>query len=118
MTIDKIRVEALPDGGNWRLLEAISYRHGDVAVHVPAGFETDFASTPRLLWPIFPPFGRWTAAAVIYDYLYRTGLQPKVIADAIFMAAMQDLGVPEWKRWAMYLAVRLFGGSSYRPSHV
>ncbi len=39
----------------WRLVEDFAYesRAGRILT-VPAGFETDFASVPRLLWPILP----------------------------------------------------------------
>jgi hypothetical protein len=44
---------------------------GDTIV-VPAGFETDFASIPRVLWIIEPPLGDAGKAAVLHDYLYET----------------------------------------------
>ena len=78
-----------------------------VYVRVPPGFETDFASVPRWLWPIFPPRGRWNRAAVMHDYLCRQADVDRFLADALFRAAMRDLGVPLWRRVAMYYAVRL-----------
>ncbi|EJI1582490.1 DUF1353 domain-containing protein, partial [Salmonella enterica] len=40
-------------------------------------------------------------------------LRTKYEADRIFLDGMTVLGVPEWKRIVMYLAVRLFGRGSY-----
>lgn len=56
----------------WELLEDLIWlgTKGDVII-VPKGFRTDFASTPRFLYPIFPPTGAWTKAAVVHDFLCR-----------------------------------------------
>lgn len=81
---------------------------------VPAGFETDFASVPRL--PLAYLLAGDTAheAAVIHDYLYRTGKADRKTADEIFLEAMKAQGIPAWRRRLMYWAVRTFGGSSYK----
>lgn len=78
-------------------------------ITVPVGFETDFASTPVFAWIIFPPWGRYSKAAVIHDYLYQTRKRTRKEADTIFREAMCVLGVPVWQRTIMYLAVRWFG---------
>ena len=79
-------------------------------VTVPAGTTTDFASIPRIFWPIFPPDGRrYMRAAIVHDYLYRTGKVPRALADQMFLMLMTQDGVPWWKRNLMYWAVRIFG---------
>jgi hypothetical protein len=83
-------------------------------VSVPAGFVTDFASVPRLLWSVFPPHGKWAKAAIVHDYLYATAKLSRSESDKIFLEAMCVLEVPKVKRILMYLAVRLFGASSYK----
>ena len=124
----EVKLTLLADGRTWRLERRVLWRRryegdaatGDGRVHVelrveaPAGTTTDLASTPRLLWPIMPPSGRYAAAAVIHDTLYRNRALPRVICDAIFLAAMRDLSVKPWRRFLMWLGVRLFGASSYR----
>lgn len=90
---------------------------------VPVGFLTDFASVPRFLhWKVLP-YGAYTRAAVLHDWLlvslaeWSTGAvnngpamtQPPANSrdcDGIFRRVMQDLGVPWDKRWAMWAAVR------------
>ena len=81
---------------------------------VPAGFETDFASIPRLLWIIEPPLGDAGKAAVLHDRLYETGERSRLAADRIFLEAMAVLEVPWWKRSLMFRAVRLFGRGGYK----
>ena len=38
---------------------------------VPAAFETDFASVPRMLWPIASPFGILRYGALPHDFGYK-----------------------------------------------
>jgi hypothetical protein len=110
------------DGRNWRVNGAFQYEtsileaaYGPMVITIPDGFETDFASTPRIVWPVLPPTSIYGKPAVIHDRLYRTkGLATKAEADAIFLEAMTLLGVGWWTRTIMYRAVRLFGGSSYQ----
>ncbi len=78
-------------------------------ITVKKGFKTDLASVPRILWFILPPHGYYGKAAVIHDYLYRTGKLPRKQCDDIFKEAMQVLKVKPWKIWVMYTAVRLWG---------
>ena len=71
--LTRIRVECL-DGDRWRLLEpfvVVTDRLG--RIDVPAGFITDFNSTPRLLWNILPPT-ECGEASVPHDLLYREGV--------------------------------------------
>lgn len=102
-----------------RLVESFVYEvgalgSGDV-VEVPAGFETDFASVPRLFWIVEPPLGDAGKAAVIHDRLYATRERSRRAADRVFLEAMGVLGVARWKRLVLYAAVRLFGASSHGP---
>jgi len=47
-------------------------------VTVPAGFVTDLASVPRLLWAIVPRDGLYNGAAVVHDFLYQHRGNPQV----------------------------------------
>ncbi len=82
-------------------------------VVVPAGFITDFASVPRL------PFAYWVAgdtahdAAVVHDFLYKSGGTTRAQADAVFREAMAVIGEPWWRRNLMWAGVRLFGWTAY-----
>lgn len=101
-------------------------REGDTFT-VPAGFVTDFATVPRFLHWLWLPYGAYTRAAVLHDWLLtelaiwvkarpRTDgqdwnpLDPLLAdshdIDGIFRAAMRDLGVPWLKRWTGWTAVR------------
>lgn len=83
-------------------------------VKVPAGFHTDLASTPRIFWNIFPPFGKYEQAAIVHDFLYHFGIGTKKEADIKFLHGMKLLQVPFWKRRLMFRAVRLFGKGNFK----
>lgn len=93
--------------------DLLLYIDGPYYVIVPEGFDTDFASVPRLLWTIIPKWGTYGKAAVVHDFMYRHKQLPRDKADLIFHDCMIYNGVPAWKAKLMYLAVRAFGGFSY-----
>jgi hypothetical protein len=100
------------DDTTWRLYDAVAYlgRHGDY--FVPPGYLTDFASVPRLLWPVVPPYGTYTDAAIVHDWLITDGLGKGAVditpaeVDAEFRRAMGALGVGAVRRWVMWAGVR------------
>lgn len=48
-----IKTEEINNGNGRRVLEDYSYQDGEI---IPAGFEFDGASCPRIFWRIVPPF--------------------------------------------------------------
>lgn len=104
--------------GKWVLSSPLAYR-SDVAgqvIVVPFGFSTDFASVPRIPLAYLLFGGVVTEPAVIHDYLYTTGEISRRLADSVFLEAMEAIGIPAWRRWPMWAAVRLAGGVFYRKS--
>jgi len=84
---------------------------GELRIMVPAGFVTDLATVPRVLWPFIAPSGPHQRAAIVHDYLYQcVGDVSRFLADAIFRDLMRQLDVPLWRRVLAYYAVRAFGG--------
>ena len=74
---------------------------------VPDGFPTDLSSIPRVARFLIIKNGRHRPAAIVHDYLCREDILPdRVLADKIFLEAMELVGVPKLRRYAMYAAVR------------
>ena len=96
----------------WRLTKPLVYYSALAGVvFVPTGFETDFASVPRL--PIvYALYGnRAHHEGVIHDYLFRKGCEPLVsfdVANKVFLEAMEVRGKSALVRYPMYWAVCLF----------
>lgn len=95
------------------------YTEAGEFITAPAGFKTDLASIPRPIQVLLPPIGRYDRAAVIHDLLYTThAVENRAIskaeADDIFLEALLVCKVNKIKAYSMYLAVSLFGYSSWR----
>lgn len=102
--------------GTWTLNRALRY-HSDVTnktYTVPRHFNTDFASVPRLPVAYYLAGNTAHQAAVVHDWLYRTGAEPRTVCDAIFREAMAATGISAWRRWLMWAGVRIGG----RRAHV
>ena len=86
-------------------------RPGGEVIEVPKGFVSDGASVPRWAWSLVEdPFGGCLEAAIVHDWLYRNRLKPRAECDLILLEGMVALGVPLWRRQAIYWAVRVGGG--------
>ena len=104
------------EGSDYELAQSFYFRATvewvwDVVVHVKAGFRTDGASIPRLLWRVFgsPYDPDIFAAAIAHDALYRGEIVPRKDADRAFLKMMVESGVPKRKRRLVYRGVRWFG---------
>jgi hypothetical protein len=91
---------------------------------VPRGFQTDFASIPRIFWTILPPVGRYDKAAVIHDAGYENAIITtngqrvyllKKFCDEVFYDAMRCEGVNYLLAKTMFHAVSLAGNADGHP---
>jgi len=77
---------------------------------VPAGFETDLSSVPRIPF-IFAMWGnRSHHEGAVHDALFRVGFKPEVtwqLANMIFLEAMEARGKPWYIKYPMYWGVCL-----------
>lgn len=88
---------------------------------VPAGFQTDLASVPRLPVVYLAWGDRAHREAVLHDYAYRIDAEPKLSfmrANTLFLEAMCSNGVKDSIRWPMFLAVCACGYSSYNKLNI
>ena len=115
-----------PSIGRWRLEAAYAYRDGATTITVPAGFEFDLSSVPRVFWPLIGPFDLSIVAPLLHDFLYRHRGKPpagsvepprtyeRVEVDRLFLRIMEAENVSAWRRLLAYAAVRAFGGGDWR----
>ena len=114
-----LEVTRRPDG-RWVLLSPLVY-HSDLreigGVHVPTGFDTDFASVPRLPFMFWLLGDRGHPAAVVHDYLYRKAIVTRSVADAVFYEALRVDGEGMISAFLMWTGVRMGGWVSYDQRH-
>lgn len=99
-------------GRRWRLIAPFIFSVDGERFEVPVYFWTDFASIPRLIWPVISPYDLGDGP-VPHDFGYFTGLKDKRFWDEVLRACMELDGIPSWKRRAAYRAVDLFGGRTW-----
>jgi len=107
--------DAAQGRGEWSLDEDFIYQ-SDVAdrkITAPKGFQTDFASVPRLPIVFWLAGDTSTEAAVIHDWLYTSKIVPRRTADAVLREAGKVSGVPAWRRWMIWAGVRAFGAGPW-----
>lgn len=82
-------------------------------VCVPAGYETDLLSIPKLLWPVLSPFGAGVWGALPHDILYSAEAVKRAMADRILYDAAVDSGASEGKARVLLAGVRSGGWVSW-----
>lgn len=113
MFLDDFVVKPI-DSRRWELYKEFRYGHDYSTITIPKGFQTDYASVPRLFWVLVPPWGNYGRAAVVHDYLYKNQDYTRKECDDIFRDAMVSSGVKKWRISIMYRAVRWFGIFAWR----
>ena len=80
-------------------------------ITIRAGFEFDGCSIPRALWRLcgHPCEVPRVAAALAHDFLYRTHLCERDMADAIFRQICADVGIGKIRRNIEYGTLRVAG---------
>ena len=113
--IEPVPLTPFGDGRDSVLMSELWYRIGDTnhVIVVPAGFVTDFASTPRAIWSVLPPTGRHQMAAIVHDFLYWDQRCTREEADALLRVAMAESLVSPFKRDIIWRAVRDFGEAAW-----
>ena len=92
---------------------------GGIRISPNDGFVFDFASVPRLLWPIFPPTGdgprkAYGPAACMHDHMYRHHQFSKARTEQLFLEMMNALNVRFTARVCIYLGPKLFGFGAWK----
>jgi hypothetical protein len=113
-----LKVE-LGNGKKWRLSERfIVYTEqlGEekVWIEVEEGFETDFASIPKIFLPFLEWKDKFNKAAVVHDWLYHTKQFDRKTTDRIFLELQLALGINKYKAYLFYFTVRAFGWLYWR----
>jgi len=109
------RLEVTPIGKTtWELISDFNISVNERVYTIPKGFITDFASTPRISWVLFPSSeGLYKIPSVLHDWLYTSGEVDREYADKVFYYFMLQKGVNIIKARIIYYSVRLFGSKHY-----
>jgi hypothetical protein len=102
--------------GIWRVNAPFVYQSDLLgkAITVEPGFLTDYASVPRV--PVaYLLFGDTShKAAVLHDWLYHHHeVCDEAMANQVLLEASAAEGITAWRRWGIYLGVKVGGQSSW-----
>jgi Protein of unknown function (DUF1353) len=115
--LDRLVVSPADDGAYWMTCAPFRYQRDrndpTTILEVPVGFLTDFTSTPRELWGIYPPWGVYGYAAVLHDHEYWFQTRPRADADLIFVEAMEARDVPAFTINKFYAVLSEFGQAAW-----
>jgi hypothetical protein len=111
LVVRLLNQQAAQGRGNWEVQKPLVYetdlRPNDIIV--PVGFQTDFASVPRLPYIFLIVGDIAQEAAVIHDYLYETQILGRRDADRVLREAALVTGCKWHQAWILYIGVRIGG---------
>jgi hypothetical protein len=88
---------------------------------IPAGFESDGASVPRVLWALYPPFGElYEPATWLHDFCYQhaesfdEAPMTRALADRLLYAGAIGCGFRRTGARNLWLGVRAGGWLPWR----
>lgn len=123
--LDKPAVYYSPREHSWLLAEDFTRQIDGRQWFIAAGFHFDLSSVPRILWPLLASYELGVLAPLCHDYLYRhggvapsdpPGWYDRYLTDLQFLRHMTQEGVSAFRRYAAFLAVRLFGAFAWQDT--
>jgi Protein of unknown function (DUF1353) len=112
-------VRAFGDNKFWITIEDMIYVIGSTneRIVVPKGFVTDFASLPQPLWSLgLSPYGQYSRAAVVHDYLYWSQGCTRAQSDRLLVIAMKESNVSGFDETLVYQGVDKGGAGPWNAN--
>jgi hypothetical protein len=110
---------AFGDSKFWITVEDMVYVIGSTneRIVVPKGFVTDFASIPQPLWTLgLTPYGQYSRAAVVHDYLYWSQGCTRAQSDRLLVIAMKESSVSNFDEFLVYQGVDKGGEAAWNKN--
>lgn len=104
---------------HYQTCKQIKFTVNDREFTIPANFETDLASIPKVAWSIMAPtHSSLIRAAIVHDWFYRKTCDfTRQETDLIFYHILRNDGVSVIRASIMYYAVRWFGWNYYNEDY-
>ena len=104
---------------NYTTCNKIDFTINHEKFYIPAGFKTDLASIPKIVWPIMAPtHSSLIRPAIIHDWFYRKTCDfTRYETDLIFYHMLRNEGVSRTRASLMYYAVRSAGWNYYNEDY-
>ena len=104
---------------HYQTCNRINFTINNNQFYIPANFETDLASIPKVIWPIMAPaHSSLIRPAIVHDWFYRKTCDfTRHETDLIFYHMLRNEGVSKFRASIMYYAVRIFGTNYYNEDY-
>jgi hypothetical protein len=99
-------------GRRWMLLAPFVFYVDGEKFEVPIFFWTDFASIPKIVWPIVSPYDIGKGP-IPHDFGYFSGLKTKEFWDDVLIECMRYEKIERWKCRPVYNAVHWLGKATW-----
>jgi hypothetical protein len=113
------RVYGFNNKNRYQLVNEVTVQlSSNIILTIPAGYEWDLASVPRVFWSLIPPDSDAELAFLIHDFLYENKIGSRKFADKeMLLWSIVTNGTNNWSarnadNYIRYWAVRI-GGSKY-----
>jgi hypothetical protein len=98
----------------WMLDQDFVFKVKGYRIIARQGTLTDFASTPKVIWPIYPPTdSKYNKSVLAHDVLYAAEIFPRWVNDMVLDLGMLKEGSSKFTRFNFYTAVKALGWSVY-----
>lgn len=97
----------------------IKFTVNDREFEIPANFDTDLASIPKVVWSIMAPaHSSLIRPAIVHDWFYRKTCDfTRYETDLIFYHMLKNDGISTLRASIMFYAVRWFGWNYYNKDY-
>lgn len=92
------------NGRRWMLISPFNFAVDDEPFSTPAGFYTDFASIPKIIWPIISPYDLGKGP-IPHDLGFFSGLKSFGFWNRVLIACMEYEKIKHWKHSPVYKSV-------------
>ena len=106
----------IEDGSKWKVQQPFVYtfinnENRFVNILIPAGWETDYGSIPKVFQNIIEPIGHYSPCYVVHDFMYASEYySTHSECDGVLLNHLEERGASWIRRNIVYSAVRSFGG--------
>lgn len=103
----------------YQICKKIKFTINNREFTIPANFQTDLASIPKIAWPIMAPaHSSLIRAAIVHDWFYRKTCDfTRYETDLIFYHILRNDGVSVIRASIMYYTVRWVGWNYYNEDY-
>lgn len=99
-----------------RLVTPIKFEYKGVKYEIPAGYDSDGMSVPRMFWRVLSPKinAKTLISSIVHDWMYSEKICSRKETDEFYYENLVKNGFGKVKSYLVYIGVRIGGGSHWK----